>query len=290
MEHEVNKKFDHNVYNLQPKHRILSAHPTINDALPNCILSGRVIVKGDIDRFEENGVIFAGEDSVTEVDAVILATGYQIKFPFLDKNMVTTEENRVHLYKYAIPPHLKHHNLIIIGLIQPIGAIFPVSEMQCRWFIQKLIGNLKFPSIQEMQKDIARKNEANEKRYVASTRHTIQTDWIPFMDELAEQIGAKPNMLKLAITDPKLFWVCMNGPCLPYQYRLQGPHASSGARNAILGAKDRMIAPLNSKAKYLAQEDKFISNKHLLFLLLLCTAGFFSLYSYGMNEIFKSEM
>jgi hypothetical protein len=33
----------------------------INDALPNRILSGTVIVKGNIDRFTENGVIFEGD-------------------------------------------------------------------------------------------------------------------------------------------------------------------------------------------------------------------------------------
>ncbi|XP_054708709.1 flavin-containing monooxygenase 5-like [Uloborus diversus] len=276
LENEVNKKFDHELYGLKPKHRILSAHPTMNDALPNCILSGRVIVKGDIKRFEENGIVFVGDDKVTEIDAVILATGYEVKFPFLDSKLMCTDENKVHLYKYAIPPQLSHPTLAIIGLFQPLGAIFPLSEMQCRWFAQILAGNLRLPSLKEMEKDIRCKNEMNDKRYVASTRHTIQVDWIPFMDEISSQIGAKPNLLKLAFTDPKLFLRCLNGPCLPYQFRLQGPHSWPEAREVILNFEERVYAPLNSEAKKIcAKNESSISSKKLFFALLISTAGFF---------------
>ncbi|GIY97583.1 flavin-containing monooxygenase 5 [Caerostris extrusa] len=267
-EKKLDEKFDHAAYNLKPKHRFFSAHPTLNDALPNCILSGRVIVKGDIDRFEENGVVFAGENTVTKVDAVVLATGYKIQFPFLDSSVVSTKDNRIHLYKYAIPPNLKYHNLAFIGLVQPLGPIFPVAEMHCRWFAQILSGKLKLPGINQMLKDIECKNKGNEKRYVASTRHTIQVDWIPFMDELSSMFGAKPSLLKLAITDPRLFWACLNGPCLPYQYRLQGPHTWPGARDAILTCEERVYAPLNSNGiKPCQQKESFFSRKNVLLLL-----------------------
>ena len=57
----INSRFNHNDYQLKPKHRIFSQHVMVNDALPNRILSGTVVVKGDIERFTENGVIFEGE-------------------------------------------------------------------------------------------------------------------------------------------------------------------------------------------------------------------------------------
>jgi len=129
---------------------VLSAHPTLNDSLPNAILSGRVVVKGNINKFVENGVVFAGERNITEVDAVVFATGYHVKFPFLD--FLKFDKNRVNLYKYSIPPQIKHKTLAIIGLIQPIGPIFPISEMQCRWFMQIQAGKLKLPTIQDMEK------------------------------------------------------------------------------------------------------------------------------------------
>ncbi|KAF7642060.1 hypothetical protein LDENG_00265390, partial [Lucifuga dentata] len=51
-ERRLNQKLDHSLYNLKPKHRIFSQHPTVNDELPNRILSGTVQVKPNIRRFQ----------------------------------------------------------------------------------------------------------------------------------------------------------------------------------------------------------------------------------------------
>ena len=45
-----------------------------------------------------------------------------------------------------------------------------------------------------MMKDIKEKRDKVAKRYVKSSRHTIQVDWIPFMDEIAKQVGCKPYL------------------------------------------------------------------------------------------------
>ena len=47
-----------------------------------------------------------------------------------------------------------------------------------------------------MWADIRQKREAMANRYVESQRHTIQVDYIPYMDELAEQAECKPNLGK----------------------------------------------------------------------------------------------
>ncbi len=48
--------------------------------------------------------------------------------------------------------------------------------------------------MEAMMDDVRNKQKAMGERYVESQRHTIQVDWIPFMDELAEQVGCKPNL------------------------------------------------------------------------------------------------
>lgn len=85
-------------------------------------------------------------------------------------------------------------------------------------------------------------------RYVKSQRHTIQVDYIPYMDELACQVGVKPNLLTLFLTDPKLALEVAFGPCTPYQYRLRGPGKWAGAREAILTQRQRIIKPLQGNA------------------------------------------
>lgn len=45
MEDKINRKFDHGRFGLMPSHRFLEAHVTVNDELPNRIISGTVIVR-----------------------------------------------------------------------------------------------------------------------------------------------------------------------------------------------------------------------------------------------------
>ena len=59
----------------------------VNDSLPNAILSGMVVVKGNVKEFTETGVIFE-DGSSEDVDVVIFATGYTFTFPFLDDSVI----------------------------------------------------------------------------------------------------------------------------------------------------------------------------------------------------------
>uniref|UniRef100_UPI0009B31664 dimethylaniline monooxygenase [N-oxide-forming] 5-like n=1 Tax=Monopterus albus TaxID=43700 RepID=UPI0009B31664 len=113
--------------------RLFSQHPTINDELPNRILSGTVQVKPNIRRFQGSSVEFDDGSVAEDVDLVVFATGYRFSFPFLASHVVSVSENKTSLYKYVFPPELEHPTLAIIGLVQPLGAIMPISEMQARW-------------------------------------------------------------------------------------------------------------------------------------------------------------
>ena len=52
------------------------------------------------------------------------------------------------------------------------------------------------PSSQAMLQDIRDKEAAMATRYVQSQRHTIQVDYVDFMDELADLCGCKPDLGK----------------------------------------------------------------------------------------------
>lgn len=84
-------------------------------------------------------------------------------------------------------------------------------------------------------------------RYVTSQRHTIQVDYISYMDELAELVGVRPKIPRLLLTDPRLGLKVMLGPCTPYQYRLRGPGKWAGARQAIFTQWERVAEPLQTR-------------------------------------------
>ena len=120
-------------------HRVLESHPTINDELPLRILTGSVKVVNDVKSLSEDAAVFTDGDQ-RHVDTVIYATGYDYRCPFIDNDVIDLSDNHVDLYKFMFPPKLRHGTLAMIGLVQPVGAFPPVSEMQSRWFTQLLTG------------------------------------------------------------------------------------------------------------------------------------------------------
>ncbi|RWS19294.1 dimethylaniline monooxygenase [N-oxide-forming] 5-like protein, partial [Leptotrombidium deliense] len=205
LEYILNSYFDHNVYGLNPKHRVLSQHLTINDVISNCILSGTVRLRHTIKEFTENGVIFEGSEKETKCDIVVFATGYQISFPFLDASVVSVVQNKIEMFKNVFLPKLKHaHTLGFIGLVQPSGPLFPVCEMQARWFAKLMTGKVKLPSKEKMLKSIEDEGKMREARYYESPRHTLEVNFIYYLDEIASFIGVKPNLWKFLLTDRSL--------------------------------------------------------------------------------------
>ncbi|KAL1022479.1 hypothetical protein UPYG_G00028270 [Umbra pygmaea] len=246
-ENQINQRFNHNIYSLKPKHRLRSQHPTVNDELPNRILSGTVMVKPNIKRLQGSSVVFDDGTVEDNIDLVVFATGYNFSFPFMPSQVLPVSRNKANLYKYVFPPGIERPTLAVIGLVQPLGAIMPISEIQTRWATRVFKGLTKLPTMEGMLKDIKRKEDVMSSRYVASQRHTIQVDYIQYMDEVANHIGVRPNILWLLLRDPALGFRVLLGPCTPYQYRLRGPGKWAGARQAILTQWDRMAQPLQTR-------------------------------------------
>ncbi|GIX93644.1 dimethylaniline monooxygenase 2 [Caerostris darwini] len=254
----LDPQFNRDLYAIKPDHHVLSKDPAINDHIHSKFISGSVIQKPDIERFTEHGVIFKGDTEVTEADVVIMATGYTWKFPFLEEGIIVKEGDKINLYKLMFPPHLEHSTFAVLGFLLPFGPGFPVGELQCRWAAQVLAGKCKLPSEKEMVEDINKRYNTNILKYARSDKVSVRVDYVPYCDELASQFGVKPNLLKILLTDPVLYFHLIFGPSLSYQYRLQGPHSWDGARNAIMTSKDRMLYPITKRSNPEYHENIFI--------------------------------
>uniref|UniRef100_A0A3Q2CCP5 Flavin-containing monooxygenase n=1 Tax=Cyprinodon variegatus TaxID=28743 RepID=A0A3Q2CCP5_CYPVA len=61
------------------------------------------------------------------------------------------------------------------------------------------------------------------------------------------QVGVRPRISRLLLTDPRLGLNLLFGPCTPYQYRLRGPGKWAGARQAILTQWERVAQPMQTR-------------------------------------------
>ncbi len=120
------------------------------------------------------GVVFEDDTEVFGVDAIILATGYKIGFPCLKENVIPVENNKVPLYKYVFPYDHTKHTMAVIGCVQPIGSIMPLSELQARWVVKVFSGEKCLPSREEMKSEVIRTQQQMANNYYKSDRHTIQ--------------------------------------------------------------------------------------------------------------------
>ncbi|MEE6496141.1 hypothetical protein FKM82_002239 [Ascaphus truei] len=272
-ENMMEKRFNHKNYGLAPLNRSLRKEPVFNDDLAACIMCGTVVVKPNIKEFTETSAVFDDGSVMENVDVVIFATGYSYAYPFMDDSIVKNSKNQVSLYKGVFPPTLEKTTLGVIGLVQSLGGIPPTSDIQARWAIGVLKGSCKLPPKDKMLEEL---NEAEgEKKSWFGHSESLSTDYVTYMDELSSFIGCKPNLSKLFLTDPKLYWEVFFGPCSPYQFRLMGPGKWHGARKAILNQWNRTIQATRTRVvSSHTQASSFIILATLLFMPLLLLAVF----------------
>ncbi len=182
---------------LSPRFPVTKAHPTVNSELLYKIGHGKVHPRRGINRIEGNNVSFS--DGITEsYDVIIAATGYKIALPFFAKDFINYEEaDRVPLYLRMF--HAEHPTLVFIGLFQPQGAIWPLSDYQSKLAANYVAGRWKLPANLKL---LAEK-DADEiaRAFLPAKRHSIEVHYHRFLDRLKRQIpGTAPEWAPVSRT------------------------------------------------------------------------------------------
>ena len=168
----------------RPDHKLGQAHPTVSGRILDRITHGTITPKPNLAALEGDRVRFA-DASTVHADYVIYCTGYKISFPFFDQGFISAPDNRIALFRRVYAPGLA--NLFFIGLLQPLGAIMPLAEVQGQWVCDYLRGQYRLPSAQGLRRDIERDQRALRRRYVSSKRHTIQVDFDDYLHRLERE-------------------------------------------------------------------------------------------------------
>jgi hypothetical protein len=120
-----------------------------------------------------------------DFDTIVAATGYKIVFPFFDKDLIYYEEaGRIPLYLRMFHP--EHPTLVFIGLFQPQGAIWPLSDYQAKLAANYVMGRWAMPS--NIQALAERDADYIQKEFLPRKRHAIEVHYHPFLRQLRRQI------------------------------------------------------------------------------------------------------
>ncbi|MCU0500027.1 MAG: NAD(P)-binding domain-containing protein [Anaerolineae bacterium] len=171
-----------------PDYPILSEHPTISSDLLHYVGHGKVRMKPNISEIKPHSVRFT-DGSEETIDVIIYATGYNVCFPFFDANFIEVSDNFIPLYQHVVHPD--HPGLYFVGLVQPLGAIMPLAELQSQWIAQLLTNESLLPSREAMYQAIQQRRDSVARQYISSPRHTIQVNYATYARDLEQEIKKK---------------------------------------------------------------------------------------------------
>jgi dimethylaniline monooxygenase (N-oxide forming) len=70
---------------------------------------------------------------LNDVDAVVMATGYDARLPFMEPGIVSDADGYIDdLYLFTFSPRLKHQTLAVTGCMDPDVSKWPIAELQAR--------------------------------------------------------------------------------------------------------------------------------------------------------------
>ncbi|MCB0553124.1 MAG: NAD(P)-binding domain-containing protein [Phaeodactylibacter sp.] len=176
---------DYRDYGLErPDFPVTKCHPTLNSELLYRIRHGRVHPRKGISRFEGQAVHFT-DGKVEKYDAIIAATGYKIAFPFFSRDFINFEEaTRIPLYLRMI--HADHPTLFLIGMTQPQGCIWPLSDLQSKLAANCIMGRWAIP---RNVRELAEKEcDEIERDFIHTKRHSLEVHFFPFLNKLKRSI------------------------------------------------------------------------------------------------------
>jgi dimethylaniline monooxygenase (N-oxide forming) len=188
------------------------------------VAEGRIDARGAVDAIEGRTVSFA-DGTVTEVDAVICATGYDLDVSLLSADIRRVlGGDRTHLDLYLRTLHPDLPGLAVLGQFLLIGPQIPTVELQARWVAAIWSGAVAAPEPGRMRAGIA------EHR---AMRGAMPFDTYPQLAAmLAAELGVEPDVARY----PELAQGLLFGPLAPARWLLEGPGARPEAYRLLTAA------------------------------------------------------
>lgn len=156
------------------------AHPTINSTLFDRIRHGKVHPRPGIKKISGQRVHFV-DGSAADYEVVIAATGYKISFPFFDRALIDWEQaTQIPLYLRIFHPD--HPSLFFVGLIQPQGAIWPLTDLQSQLIAQLLTHRIQLPS--NWRELAIAEGKYWQQQFILHPRHALEVHYRRYRQQL----------------------------------------------------------------------------------------------------------
>ncbi|KXF57201.1 hypothetical protein AXA44_30940 [Rhodococcus sp. SC4] len=160
-------------------------HPTSHPTLINHIAYKRVEVKPGIREVAGRCVTFT-DGTAEDFDAIICATGYDIKLPFIDEPVAGVVDGSLPLYRRVVPP--EYPGIYFIGFSNAAASSnLRMYEYQAEWIADLESGRVLLPTVAQMWEGIAGQDAWVRSKYPAGPRHALEVDPRSYTTELEKE-------------------------------------------------------------------------------------------------------
>lgn len=162
-------------------------HPAGHQTIMAHIAYERIKVRPGVASVAGTRVTF--EDGATEdVDTMIAATGYELRLPFLDDELLPIRDRRVDLYKRVVPPGLQ--GLYLVGYFNVGGgANIRMMDIQARWVTALETGETHLPDETTMRRWIEEEKAEIARRFPDSPRYGLELDPVDYPKSIREELA-----------------------------------------------------------------------------------------------------
>lgn len=180
-----------------PDHRMFEAHFIINSQLTYHLAHGDLTAKGDIERLCGKTVKFK-DGSEEPIDVIVYATGFNIKFPFIDAAHLDCIDGCPDLYAHAF--HRRYDNAFVIGMFQASTGNWPLmdyqSQVMARFIASEALAPSRYRWFAQLKAQ-ARPHFSGGIRFARTSRHLLECDQFVYRRLL------KKLARKLALPTPR---------------------------------------------------------------------------------------
>lgn len=111
----------------KPDYRLYESHPVLNTQMLYHVGHGDIRPKADVREFAGQTVRFA-DGSAEEFDLVLLATGYKLHYPFMDRSELNWQGAAPQLYLNCFHP--ARDDLFVLGMVEAAGLGWQARNLQ----------------------------------------------------------------------------------------------------------------------------------------------------------------
>jgi cation diffusion facilitator CzcD-associated flavoprotein CzcO len=172
----------------EPDHELFASHPIINSQLPYYVAHGRIAPKPNVAELCGRRVRFL-DGSEEDIELVIYATGYNISFPFLDRQYLNWHDGRPRLYLNVFHPQFD--TLFFIGLIQPDSGQFGLVDHQSQLVARYISAVRAGTPAARSFRDAKAANKANLRatHYLDTPRNLLEVEHFSYRRRIEQELA-----------------------------------------------------------------------------------------------------